>query len=685
MNSRITNFYFRDLLIFFSGAIKNHAEFFHEKYEKIAIFSKKRNIVFEVSITDGMGLTAMSAKLKLLIYIGTLFVVAILIVSITGYLNFKSASVFSATKKLEIESFLISNALEQRVQRYFDSLNLIGSDLPIDKDGNIDVDIVVKKLKETTKALDVVATVVALESGRTFIATGEIADFNAKDLGREWYERIFAGEKQIITKPYRTADTGELVMAFAVPVMRDNKIAATLLINTKVLGITQFAQSLSEENQLIVSRSDGFILAAPEADKIGENLFELQPSYKAYKDKASSEHRYKYAGEEYVVNSARIASLGWSVWTLDTTRHINAPSSANLVEGLTFSIVLILVALGVVYFLVMKLMYEPIGGEPKEIEELVKRVANGDLTLQVSETGKETGIYAATILMINNLKSIIRNINEATDQLKASSDKVTIAAEKTNNSSETQSIQLENTSTAMNEMTMTVEEVARNASQASTAAKEANEYSEQGINVVKEMNDNISTLLSGLEKVMVVTTKLEKETQGIGSILEVIDAISEQTNLLALNAAIEAARAGEHGRGFAVVADEVRSLANRTKESTNEIQSLISSLQNEAQRSVDLMHSNIEDARTTAGKSDAADKALQSIIESVSVIENMNAQIATAAEEQTHVASEINVNIVEINDLAKMTYESSNSNKDMASDLQNLALTLDKSVDVFKL
>ncbi len=627
----------------------------------------------------------MSAKLKLLIYIGTLFVVAILIVSITGYLNFKSASVFSATKKLEIESFLISNALEQRVQRYFDSLNLIGSDLPIDKDGNIDVDIVVKKLKETTKALDVVATVVALESGRTFIATGEIADFNAKDLGREWYERIFAGEKQIITKPYRTADTGELVMAFAVPVMRDNKIAATLLINTKVLGITQFAQSLSEENQLIVSRSDGFILAAPEADKIGENLFELQPSYKAYKDKASSEHRYKYAGEEYVVNSARIASLGWSVWTLDTTRHINAPSSANLVEGLTFSIVLILVALGVVYFLVMKLMYEPIGGEPKEIEELVKRVANGDLTLQVSETGKETGIYAATILMINNLKSIIRNINEATDQLKASSDKVTIAAEKTNNSSETQSIQLENTSTAMNEMTMTVEEVARNASQASTAAKEANEYSEQGINVVKEMNDNISTLLSGLEKVMVVTTKLEKETQGIGSILEVIDAISEQTNLLALNAAIEAARAGEHGRGFAVVADEVRSLANRTKESTNEIQSLISSLQNEAQRSVDLMHSNIEDARTTAGKSDAADKALQSIIESVSVIENMNAQIATAAEEQTHVASEINVNIVEINDLAKMTYESSNSNKDMASDLQNLALTLDKSVDVFKL
>ncbi|MEO9276151.1 methyl-accepting chemotaxis protein, partial [Marinomonas sp. 5E14-1] len=331
---------------------------------------------------------------------------------------------------------------------------------------------------------------------------------------------------------------------------------------------------------------------------------------------------------------------------------------------------------------VVKLMYKPIGGEPKEIEELVKRVANGDLTLNTQVTGQETGVYAATILMINNLKSIIRNIDNATGQLKSSSDKVSASATKTNQSSEDQMMQLENTSTAMNEMTMTVEEVARNAIQASSAAKEANQFSDEGIKVVKEMNNDIATLLSGIEKVMLVTTKLEQETQGIGAILEVIDAISEQTNLLALNAAIEAARAGEHGRGFAVVADEVRNLANRTKESTNEIQGVISSLQGEAKRSVQLMNSNMEDAKTTASKSDDANKALQSIRQSVSVIQDMNVQIATAAEEQTHVASEINVSIVSINDLAKTTYGSSNSNKNMASNLTDLALTLDKSVDV---
>jgi methyl-accepting chemotaxis protein len=626
----------------------------------------------------------MSAKTKLLSYIGALFIIAILLVTITGYFNFKSASVTNSTQKLKTESFLISNALEQRMQRYFDSLNVISNDIDIDKNGNIDVEPVGKKLKEAISTLNVMNAYVGLKNGDTYMPNGLIPNFNAKSLNREWYNRIFSGEKRIVTTPYLSS-TGDLVMAVAVPVIRDNIIVSTLNVNIPVNGITKFAESLTESNQLIVSRADGFILASSIVDNIGKNLFEIQPSYKPYSDQKTSQHTFNFEEEEYVVNGTQISSLGWTVWAWDKTSHINGPSSSNLIQSLTLSIILILVSLSIIYFSVVKLMYIPIGGEPKEIEELVKRVADGDLTVQVSATGNETGIYAATILMINNLKSIISNINAATGELKSSSDNVSVSAEKTNSSSEQQMIQLENTSTAMNEMTMTVEEVARNALQASSAAKEANQFSDQGITVVQEMNENLSTLLLGLEKVVVVTTKLEKETQGIGGILEVINSISEQTNLLALNAAIEAARAGEHGRGFAVVADEVRNLANRTKESTNEIQTMINNLQSEAKRSVQLMDSNMEGAKTTADKSDDANKALQSIRDAVSVIQDMNVQIATAAEEQTYVATEINVSIVAINDLAKATYESSNSNKGMASNLTNLALTLDKSVDVFKL
>ena len=290
---------------------------------------------------------------------------------------------------------------------------------------------------------------------------------------------MFAGEKRIITTPY-TSSAGQLVMALAVLITRNGKIAAVLSANIAVDEITSFIGTLTTENQVFVSRADGFILAAKEDGYVGTNLFEQRPSYKKYEGQSGSQHFYLFENNEYFVINAKIASSGWSVWAWDASDNIYAASNLNFIMCFTISIVLILLSLLAIYVLVTKLTYTPIGGEPKGIESLVKRVASGDLTLKMTVTGKETGVYAATIVMINSLKEIIGGTNEAIAQLNSSSSKIKETATKVNSSSERQMTQLENTSTAMHEMTVTVEDVARNALQAPTAAKEANDFSDQG-------------------------------------------------------------------------------------------------------------------------------------------------------------------------------------------------------------
>ncbi|WP_171039054.1 methyl-accepting chemotaxis protein [Pseudoalteromonas sp. S1727] len=357
----------------------------------------------------------------------------------------------------------------------------------------------------------------------------------------------------------------------------------------------------------------------------------------------------------------------------------------NLIRNLiliSLSLLLIVVMLA---FAFVKRLYAVIGGEPYEIESVVQRIASGDFTSIKRDNIEPIGIYGAVYEMVNKLQSIISDINNATHSLNTSADKMIESAHHVKLDSQTQMEQLEQTATAMNEMTFTAEEVARNALDAANATQSANENADQGNEIVSSMNQSITCLLAGMEQVQQVITELEVKTVGIGSILDVIRGISEQTNLLALNAAIEAARAGEQGRGFAVVADEVRHLATRTQQSTEEIQQMISQLQNAAQQSVSLMKKNMQDAQSTAQKSTTASQALEGIRESIIFIESMSTQIAAAAEEQTNVASDINQSIVSIRDLANKTAISSDGTVENANELSMISNELQQAVKIFKL
>jgi methyl-accepting chemotaxis protein len=628
----------------------------------------------------------MSAKAKMLLTIGILFTSMILLVSGVGFINFKSASVNNYTQQLDNKASLISKAVEQKMGRYLDALHIMANDIEIDESDLLNIDRTVAELHAMTNELGVLNVYVAIKSGATYSHStdGLLTNFNAREKKREWFLRAFDGEDNIITTPYISAE-GDAVMAVAVPVKRAGEVLGVLSLNLAVNQISDFIESLTAENQLYVSRSDGYLLASQDASIIGDNLFELRPSYKQYQAESRSDHRYSFDGEEYEVVSAQIGSLGWTVWAWDSWSNINSASNENLKISLLMAVLLITLALYIVYMIIVKIMYIPIGGEPKEIEAIVTKIAQGDLGSVAPASGKETGVYREILAMVDSLKAIIEHINISTIQLNSSSTELSETASGVNRNSELQMMQLEQTSTAMNEMTVTVDEVAHNALEASTAADEASTHSSQGIIIVDEMNANISTLVGGITEVQKVMNKLEGEIISIGSIIEVIRGISEQTNLLALNAAIEAARAGEQGRGFAVVADEVRSLANRTQDSTNEIQAMISSLQTESKNSVELMQVNVDNAKLTAEKSNKANQALEAIRHSISTIKDMNNQIATSAEEQTLVAGEINQSIVGINDIAKVTFESSEKNTKSSQELSNIAISLNKSVEIFKL
>ncbi|MDN2662573.1 methyl-accepting chemotaxis protein [Psychromonas sp. 14N.309.X.WAT.B.A12] len=628
----------------------------------------------------------MTAKTKILLLIGLLLTLTISAISGVGYFNFRTESIENNNTRMDIQTALISKAIEQKMERYFDALNILSVNLEMDESGLKSVTQAVDALAAVASNLDVLDVFIADKEGRSYSngKGGLIENFNAKTQQREWFVRIFNNENRIITKPYQSV-TGNVVMSLAIPVQRNGRIQGAVGLNISVKQLSEFVHILDPDNHVFVSREDGYLLAAKNNTLVGKNLYQERPSYRAYQTADTSHHNYFLDGEEYTVSGIRIDGLNWNVWTWTAWDDITEASNDDLQSTLLIALAFIVISLYLIYLIIINVMYRPVGGEPADIEKIVASIAQGKLNSVVPATGQETGIYRAILTMVDSLKDIIEHINVSSSQLNSASAQMSDSASSVNRSSETQMMELEQTSTAMNEMAVTVDEVARNALSASAAADEANNQSNKGIEVVNGMNSDISTLVEGVTGVQQVMNKLEGEIDNIGSIIEVIRAISEQTNLLALNAAIEAARAGEQGRGFAVVADEVRSLANRTQESTTEIQTMINSLQTESKNSVELMQVNVNNAQSTATKSQQANQALEEIRHSVSIIQDMNNQIATSAEEQTLVAGEINQSIVGINDMAKMTFDSSANNAKRADELLEIANALSKSVEVFKL
>jgi methyl-accepting chemotaxis protein len=319
--------------------------------------------------------------------------------------------------------------------------------------------------------------------------------------------------------------------------------------------------------------------------------------------------------------------------------------------------------------------------------ETTQKIAGGDLRTPVQVNGADeiTDLQNATATMLANLKDTIRHISDSSGQLASAAEEMSAITKESTSGIQRQSMETEQAATAVNQMTAAVEEVARNA----VSASESTQASERSAQTGQE---RVGQTIASLEKLSVTVGQtgievegLANQAQNIAKVLDVIRSIAEQTNLLALNAAIEAARAGEQGRGFAVVADEVRALAHRTQSSTQEIEQMIQSVQKESAKALQSMKQSREEVDSTVAIAHEAGVAIRQIATAISDINERNLMIATASEEQAQVARSVDENLVSIRDLSVQSSSAATQTSVASNELSQLAIGLNKMVSKFSL
>ncbi len=504
---------------------------------------------------------------------------------------------------------------------------------------------------------------------------------------RDWYKVPMATGQTVVTEPYIDVATNDLVVTIASPFRTNGYsgvIGADLNLNTLINDVVSIEQPgvyafLVDGNGNVVAHRDRS-LTLKSVSNISRNL-------SAQKIKMLSQSpefgELTVDGTESLLSAQKVPHTDWHFTVvIDKTKSF-ASYRSLLRQSAIFGLIQLAVIAFVAMFIIKKAL-APLTTLSSAMEALSK--GDGDLTQCITVNSKdEIGTLAHHVnAFIAKLQEIVRDIADSSHQLNQQSEVSTNVARQTSEGLSVQLHEISQIATAVHEMSATAEEVANNAQMTADSAISSTENCEQGKQVVIRNQDSITNLAQQVENASGIIQELEKNALDINTILSTISDIAEQTNLLALNAAIEAARAGEQGRGFAVVADEVRVLSQRTHSSTDEIREMIETLQKNSvsavesmQRSQDLAQSSVDDANN-------ATTALEEIATSIQQISDMASHISNAASEQRTVTGEVSKNIQLVNDVSdNMSTEADNS-RQLSEELRCIAQQLNTQVQLFK-